>query len=165
MEKAELVEWLENEQRQLMGLLDEIGLGRMALPGVNGEWSMKDVVAHLNGWQVRLIADVRAAGRGQPEPPPPWPAELESDDEVNAWIYEVNKGRAVNEVMEECRQLFDEYVAVVEGLPDDVSIEREWRLLTIGDRRFAAGGYFDHFHDEHEADVRAWLERVERAGQ
>jgi hypothetical protein len=42
---------------------------------------------------------------------------------------------------------------------------RQWeRLLDVvwvNDQRFPAGEFFDHFHDDHEPDVRAWLTRVE----
>jgi len=53
-------------------------------------------------------------------------------------------------------------VTYIEGLPDDVLIEPAWRLVRLGDERFPAGEFFDHFHDDHETDVRAWLARVEK---
>ncbi|HSJ57348.1 MAG TPA: hypothetical protein VLC95_09220 [Anaerolineae bacterium] len=54
--------------------------------------------------------------------------------------------------------LQDEYQhAVIESLPDDVVIEPDWHLVWVNDQRFPAGEFFDHFHDDHEADVRAWL--------
>jgi len=134
----------------------------MEQPGVNGEWSMKDLIAHLYyGWQSKLIASIQAAQRGEPEPPPPWPAHLHTDDEINAWIYEINKGRSLREVLDESRQSFQQLLAVIEGLPDDVRIEPEWHLVWLGDKRFPVGEFFDHFHDDHEPDVRAWLAQVE----
>jgi hypothetical protein len=33
---------------------------RMNQPGVSGEWSMGDIVAHLTGWQQRLAAQIQA---------------------------------------------------------------------------------------------------------
>jgi hypothetical protein len=32
----------------------------------------------------------------------------------------------------------------------------------LNDQRFPAGEFFDHFRDDHEPDVRAWLARVEK---
>ncbi len=162
MKKSELLNWLQEEYQEWEALLDRIGPARMEQPGVNGEWSMKDLVAHLYyGWQPRLIASIQAAQRGEPEPPPPWPAHLQTDDEINAWIYETNQGRSVREVLDESHQLFQQLLAVIEDLPDDVRIEPERHLVWLGDKRFPAGEFFDHFHDDHEADVRAWLARVE----
>lgn len=160
MKKSELLNWLQDEYQQWEAFLDQVGPGRMEQPGVNGDWSIKDLIAHLNGWQTRLISHIQAAQRGEPEPPPPWPAHLQTDDEINAWIYEVNRGRTVRQVLDESHQLFEQLLAVIEGLPDDVRIEPEWHLVWLGDKQFPAGEFFDHFHDDHEPDVRAWLERV-----
>lgn len=161
MNKTELLNWLQEEQQQWEALLDEIGPARMELPGVNGQWSMKDMVAHLTGWQPKLIADIQAAQRGEPEPPPPWPTHLQTEDEINAWIYESNRERSVREVLDESRQVFQQLLVVIEGLPDDVRIEPEWHLVWLNGKRFSASEFFDHFRDDHEPDVRAWLARME----
>ena len=145
-------------------LLAQIGPERMEQPGVNGRWSMKDMVAHLNGWQPKLIASMQAAQRGEPEPPPPWPAQLQTEDEINTWIYESKKGRPVHEVLNETDQQFQQLIAVIESLPDDVRIEPQWRLVWLGDERFSASEFFDHFHDDHEPDIRAWLTQIENKG-
>ena len=163
MNKSELLNWLQEEYQQLEALLDQVGPARMEQPGVNGDWSIKDLVAHLNGWQPWLIARMQAAQHGEPEPPSPWPVQLQTDDEINAWIYETNKDRPVREVLDESHQLFQQLLAVIEGLPDDVRIEREWHLVWLGDKRFPIGEFFDHFHNDHEPDVRAWLARVENS--
>jgi hypothetical protein len=123
---------------------------------------MKDMVAHLTGWQPKLIGDLQAAQRGEPEPPPPWPAHLQTEDEINAWIYERNRERSVREVLDESRQVFQQLLSVIEDLPDDVRIEPEWHLVWLSGKRFSAGEFYDHFRDDHEPDVRAWLARVEK---
>jgi hypothetical protein len=161
VKKTELLNWLREENEKWEALLDEIGPARMDLPGVNGQWSMKDMVAHLTGWQPRLIADMQAAQRGEPEPPPPWPTHLQTEDEINAWIYESNRERSVREVLDESRQVFQQLLAVIEGLPDDVRIEPEWHLVWLNGKRFSASEFFDHFRDDHEPDVLAWLTRTE----
>jgi len=161
MKKSELLNWLREEYRQWEALLDQIGPARMDQPGVNGDWSMKDMVAHQYSWLPRLISRIQAAQRGEAEPPPPWPAHLQTDDEINAWIYESNHGRAVQEVLDDSHQVFQQLLAVVEGLPDDTRIDEEWHLVWLNGQRFPVGEFFDHFHDDHESDVRAWLARVE----
>lgn len=169
MKKSELLNWLQEEYQQWEAFLDQIGPECMEQPGVNGDWSMKDIVAHLTGWQPRLITHLQAAQRGEPEPPPPWPAHLQTEDEINAWIYESNRGRSVDEVLNESHRVFQQFLAVIEGLPEDVRIEqvhqgeRVYHLVWLGDERFPAGEFFDHFHDDHEPDVRAWLARGVRS--
>src|SRR5512134_2432182 len=164
MKKSELLHWLQGEYRQWEAFLDQIGPTCMDQPGVNGDWSMKDIVAHLTGWNRRLVARLQAAGRGEAEPLPAWPAHLQTDDEINAWIYESNRGRSVREVLDEMHQVHRQLVTVIAGLPDHVRIEEVWNdrayyLVWLNDKRFPAGEFFDHFPDDHEPDVRAWLER------
>jgi len=168
MKKSELLNELQEEYQQWEALLDQIGLERLEQPGVNGDWSIKDLVAHLAGWQPRLIANLQAAQRDEPEPLPPWPAHLQTDDEINAWIYETNRERSVREVLDESHQLFQQLLAVIEGLPNAVRIDqvhhkgRVYHLVWLDDQRFPVGEFFDHFHDDHEPDVRTWLARIEK---
>ena len=162
MKKSELLNWMQEEYQKWEAFLDQIGPGRMDQPGVNGDWSMKDIVAHLTGWNRWLVARLQAAGRSEPEPPPPWPAYLQTDDEINAWIYESNQGCSVRAVLDESHQVFQQLLAVIEGLPNEVLIEQEWHLVWLDDKRFPAGEFFDHFHDDHEPDIRAWLALVEK---
>jgi hypothetical protein len=80
-----------------------------------------------------------------------------------------DRGRSVREVLDESHHVFQQFLAVIEGLPDNVRIEtirpssgREYHLVWLGDQRFPAGELFDHFHDDHEPDVRTWLARAEQ---
>lgn len=165
MEKYELLDWLQEEDVRWEVFLDQIGIKRMELPGVNGVWSMKDMVAHLTGWNQWLVSRLQAAQRGDPEPLPPWPVSMRSEDEVNMWIYETNCQRPVDDILAESRQSRQRIIDVIEELPDDVRVERiepNYYLVWVNDKRFEAGEFYDHFHDDHEPDVRAWLARVEK---
>ena len=168
MKKAELVHWLEEEQRGWEGLLEQIAAFRMDQPGANGDWSVKDLLAHLTAWQNRLIRAIQAAHRNEPEPPPPWPAHLQTEDEINAWIYEHNHRRSVDDVLDESHQMFQQLLTVMQALPDDVRIEtvasagKAYYVVWLGDKRFPPGEFFYHFHDDHESTIRAWLAQAAR---
>jgi len=74
----------------------------------------------------------------------------------------------VREVLSESQQVFQQLLAVVEGLPEDVQIDSVHQggsvyfVVCLDDKRFPPGEFFYHFHDDHEPDVRAWLARVEK---
>jgi len=157
MNKPDLLDWLHEENRRWEAFLAEIDPAHMELTGVNGDWSIKDVLGHLTTWHRDLVVMIQALSRGEPDAPTPWPAELEGEDEINAWIYEYNLDRPLETVLDETRQTIGHLIAAIEGLPEDVLIEPERRVIHIGGRRFAAGEFFDHFHEDHEPDVRAWL--------
>src|SRR5919199_4373817 len=119
MKQAELLDGLQEEYRQWEALLDQIGPARMDQPGVAGPWSIKDIVAHLTGWRRRTVARLQAAQRLEPEPLPPWPAHLQTDDEINAWIYASNRERSVREIPDESHHMFQQLFTVVKELPED----------------------------------------------
>ncbi len=165
MKKAELLNWLQEEYQKWEAFLDQIGPTRLDQPGVSGLWSIKDIVAHLTSWNRRLVARLQAAQCSEPEPPPHWPAQLQTEDEINAWIYESNRGHSVREVLDETHQVYQQLLAVIQDLPDEVRIERiepACHLVWVDDKRFLAGEFFNHFHDDHEPDIRAWLAREEK---
>lgn len=161
MKKAELLSGLQKEYQQWQALLDQIGPAHMDQAGVAGDWSVKDIVAHLTGWRRRTVARLQAAQRGQPEPSPPWPAHLQTDDEINGWIYESSRGQSVREVLDESHQVFQQLLAAIAGLPEALLAD-ESPFPWLQGQPFTAAEFFAHFHEEHEADLRAWLARIDQ---
>ena len=159
--KSELLKGLQEENRQWEALLDRIGSERMDQPGVAGPWSVKDIVAHLTGWRKRTVARLQAARRGEPDAPPPWPAHLQTDDEINAWIYEANRDRPAEEVLDESRAVFQQLLDAIEGFPMEVLNDPSVHLSWFEGQFPSAYDFFAHFHEEHEPDIRAWLVRTE----
>ena len=168
MNKSEFIIWLQEEHQQWEALLERNRPTHMDQVGVNGQWSFKDLIAHLIPDGLRSIASLQALQRNEPEPPPPWPDHLQNDDEINAWIYQTNHERSVSQILDESHQMFQQLFTVVKESPDDVKIdtvhqgERIYYFLHLGDQRVQPGYFFDHFHDDHEQDVRAWLTRIEK---
>jgi len=161
MKKTELLTELQEEYRQWEALLARISPQRMEQPGVAGYWSVKDIVAHLTGWRKRTVARLQAAQRGEPDAPPPWPAHLQTDDEINAWIYEANRDRPLGEVLDESRQVFQQLLAAIDSLPEDFLSNPASKYSWYAGHFPSAYDFFAHFHEEHEPDMRAWLARAE----
>lgn len=156
MSKAELLDDLRDEQQRWEELLAEVGEARMEQPGVAGHWSVKDIIAHLTGWRRRTVARFQAARRGEPDPPPPWPAHLRTDDEINAWIYDLNHHRSLDNVIAESRDVFQQLVAALDAFSEDELAEPS-RFPWMEGQPLSAAALFAHFHEEHEPDLRAWL--------
>ena len=93
---------------------------------------------------------------------PPWPANLQTDDEVNAWIYEANHGRSVSEVLSDSDKSFQQLRQAIEALPDQVVMDPKHHLPWLKGQPFSPMAMFAHFHEDHEPDMRAWLARVEK---
>ena len=162
MNKAEFMDGLQEEYLGWQMLLDQIGLEHMDQPGVAGHWSIKDIIAHLTGWRRRTVVRLQAAQHAGPEPLPPWPAQLDTDDEINAWIYEANRNRPVQEILDESQQVFEQLRAAIDGLPDQIFLDAQHYLPWLEGNPFSPATFFSHFHEEHEPDMRTWLAQMKK---
>ena len=163
MNKSQLLIWLTDEQLKWELLLAAIGESRLAQAGISGDWSMRDIIVHLTGWQQWQVARLQAAVQGRAEPLPPWTKNLTSDDEINRWIYEANRTRTVRQVLDDAHAVHEQSLVALQGAPDDSRIETidaKFHVIWVGDQRFAVGEFFHHFYDDHAVDVRAWLEQM-----
>jgi hypothetical protein len=161
LSKARLLAELHNENASWQALLDEIGEANMTQPEVAGGWSIKDIVAHITEWRRRTVKRFQAALKHEPVAPPPWPSELREDDEINAWIYEANRDRPVADVLNASRAVFQELVDTINAFSED-ELQDPQRFAWLQGEPLSGKFFFAHFHEEHESDMRAWLNRLKR---
>jgi hypothetical protein len=64
MRKSELLEKIEAGRRSWVDLLNSIPEDRRAEPGACGEWSVKDVLVHMNFWQANLVTTLFTLRQG-----------------------------------------------------------------------------------------------------
>ncbi len=144
-------------------LAAEVGEKRAIEPNTFGELSFKDVIAHLNGWR-QLTAARLEAGLTGVAPTPPWPASLEEDrdlDAINHWFFESSRDKPLAQVLAESRDTLDRSERAIAALPDDALFD-PGHFTWLGD--YALGpavveGSWEHFHIDHEPEIRAWLSR------
>ncbi|HET9999927.1 MAG TPA: ClbS/DfsB family four-helix bundle protein [Ktedonobacteraceae bacterium] len=161
LSKTQLLTELRNEQTAWEALLDEIGEAHMTQPEVAGGWSIKDIVAHLTGWRRRSVRRFQALLHHEPDFSPPWPPELQDDDEINAWIYESNRDRPLADILSDSREVFQQLVDTLDAFSED-ELQDLRRRLGLEEEQISGSTFFDHFHEEHEPDMRAWLDKVKK---
>ncbi len=159
--KTQLIAELNNEYAYWQALLDDIGEDNMTQPKVAGDWSIKDIVAHLTEWRRRAVRRLQAALKHESRFTPPWPPQLQEDDEINAWIYEANRDRPLADVLSDSRAVFQQLVDAIDAFSDDEFQDLQSSEWLQGEP-LSGKSFFSHFHEEHEPDMRAWLERVKR---
>ncbi len=127
LNKQVILERITAERRRLeksLALLDE---EQMVISGVVGEWSVKDVLAHLMDWEGRFLGWYEAGRRGEvPEVPAPgigW----DKLDSLNQRIYEKYREWALASVLAAFQGSYQQVLRVVERIPEE--------------EMFAAGGY------------------------
>lgn len=157
--KERLLARIDSEREQWQRLVAEVGTGRMEEPGPMGEWTFKDLAAHLTGWRELTLARL-SAGQGQ-EAQPPWPAELTEDDEINNWLHNRDRDRPLDDILLEADNSFERLTSAIRALPEEDLIT-PGRFPWLGDEPLAELDPAGHLHEEHEPDVRRWL--AERGG-
>jgi hypothetical protein len=162
--KTSVLKAIDAEHADWEALVAEVGLERMEDQAFAAGWTFKDIVAHLMGWRMRTVERLEAAARGEPDPPPPWPPNLEEDDEINAWIYEREKNRPLPDVVQTASTSFERLRNAIDALPDEALTDPNWFPWLDGDAigpYFVDRSFFGHLHDEHEPDIRAWLAAID----
>lgn len=139
---SDAVERVETSWAGLMAAIEGIADERMSEPGVAGDWSVKDVLAHVAYWEGRAIGSVERALTGEPEP-------SISDASVETINHGVRAERAdwtVEQTLGELHGTHERFMAALRQHPDI-------------DPDVIEGDTFEHY-DEHAADIRVWRERV-----
>lgn len=153
--RDELVKRIGDERAAWHALLAEIGEDRMEEPGPMGDWTFKDLAAHLLGWRERTLALI-AAGPGE-HPPAAWPATLSTDDEINAWIHEQHRQRPLRDVLADVDRSYERLAALVETMPEE-DLMTPGRFDWMEGQALVEADFFGHLHEEHEPSIRAWLQ-------
>jgi hypothetical protein len=173
--KADLLRAIETEQDWWLAMIDT---ARTSGPltgdeDIDGDWTFKELLAHIDGWRSWTLARFEAAADGT-DPKEPWPAEMheESDDDVdaiNAWFKEQSHRQSLDDVIAASTNRLHELHAVLERMSEDdlftpgrfVRFGAEYADLPIGP---AVLGYsITHVHGEHGPTLETWLSA--RSGQ
>ena len=139
--------------QETMGKLSEEEKCTIAM---QGEWTARDIAAHLAAWERQLVVWLRTAAAGKsPQLPAPDAWEPYISD-FNARCYEENCERSLAEVMAESEDAFREVMGELEALPDQAG-DPVWELW---DNEEPPKGLLVTFHRHyrgHLLPIREWL--------
>ena len=151
--KTELLAELSAARRAWENLLSGIAPAHMTQPGVCGEWSLKDLIAHIAWFENEMagLLQTRALAGSELWGLPP--------DERNTAIYAQNRLRSLDEVQAESRQTFEQLAGLIEALEEDDLLDAgrfadmppDWQPYAL-----LAENSFEHYR-QHIPQVREWL--------
>ena len=150
----ELIDRVKHERATWEVIVKQIARERMILPGVAGEWSVKDIIAHLTWHEHEMVGLVKAH------------ALVGSDlwnlptDERNAAIYQEVRDLPLEQVLEESDEVFQQLLAVLPALTDQdltnpqsfPNMPPDWQPWMI-----LAQNTYEHYQD-HIPDVQRWID-------
>lgn len=123
--KHDLLAAIEKERTALEAFLEPLTTEQMTLPGIVGDWSAKDVLAHLFAWEQMVLSWYDAGLRGEtPELPAPG-FKWNETPQLNQQIYEEHRDWPLDKVMGQFHTSHQEILGVIRELPNE-------KLFTAG---------------------------------
>ncbi len=155
--KDELLVQSREEYDKLVAHLDTLTREQIAEPGTVGEWSAKDVVAHLTAWSTLFMGWYRVGEEGGT---PAIPAEgytFKQTPALNRRIFEEHRDQPLDEVLDEFHAAHRSAMRLIESLGNEELFTprvRKWtKSTTLG--AYAVSATCSHY---------AWALREIRKG-
>jgi len=157
MDKAQLLDEMNSGYAAFENTLAPLDEKQMISSGVNGDWSIKDILAHLTAWQRYIVIRLQAAARNE-KPAVRGPADDEEMDKMNARFYEENKSRPLVEVLADFHATYRQVVEAVQALSDEDLFDPQRFAWMKGNAlwELVAGNTYDHYQ-EHIGSIQEWL--------
>ena len=157
--KAELLERMRSGYAAFEELIAPLSAEQLCVPGVGGEWAIKDVLVHLAAWQTRVSTRLEAVARHEDAPLD----LIDSDEKMHAFndsTFEANRTRPLAEVQVEFRAAVRRLDANVEAA-DESDLFEPGRFSWLNGGKLweiVPGNTYGHY-EEHALIIKEWLAR------
>lgn len=158
MNQAEIIQQLNEEYELLMDAIKGLTNEAMLEPGVNGDWSIKDILTHISAWEAELVKLLWQARAGKK----PTTIHFNQDQDVDStnliW-YNERKDRPLQVVMEDLQAVRKQTLRRVAEFNDrelnDLQAFKWLRGYPLWE--WIASDSFKH-GPEHITQIKAWRE-------
>jgi hypothetical protein len=154
MDKARTLAALEARFNEFLVMLDRVPLERMEEPGLDGGWSVKDLLAHITFWEWHTLTGIQAGLRGER---PDWPHG--SADTLNARVYERSHDRPLADVRADFDRTHQAFMDQIAAL-DEADLIEKGRFAWTGNQPVRLWVYQDGYghYAVHIRQLQAWLD-------
>ncbi len=157
--KTELMKAIQVEHHRLDNLLNAIPKEDMLRKGVVGDWSIKDVLAHLTAWERLLLDWYKAGFKGRnPSLPNPVGMSKKAIDALNKEIFKQNREVTLADVWKNYRDNYLQVLATLEVIREkDMFMPGRYAWtgkFTLAD--YIAGNTCNHYLWA-KTKIRTWI--------
>ncbi len=117
--KDELLKDIQAERRRLEKLLAPLSEEQLLLPGAVGEWSVKDVLAHLVEWEQLFLEWYRCGIEGASPAIQPVGMGRTAIDQLNRGFYERSRLCPLPEVLADFNASYPEILGTVQAISEE----------------------------------------------
>jgi hypothetical protein len=116
--KAQMLKAIRQERQKLETVLQGLTDADMVKAPASGEWSVKDILAHIAFWEQFFIQRYRAGLRGEKQVMPEWSKSGVLND-INKEVYERNLKRKLSDVKKSFHASYKLIFDAVEQIPEE----------------------------------------------
>jgi hypothetical protein len=150
MDRQQLLKRLNKAWTEFRESYAGLPVSQLQEPGVMGDWSVKDILAHVTTWEeeaLKILPLIREGGR-----PPRYSVLYGGIDAFNARMTEQKRGLSLSVVLKQLDETHRRLIDYIHGIPDeqiaqDARFRRRLRLDT-----------YSHY-PLHARAIREWRER------
>lgn len=180
-DKSKLLALMNTSYTEFTTLIAPLSVTQLTTPGVDHQWSIKDILVHLAFWQRHLLTYLQSAIEGkEPEKmthetidavrrqypgadaalaeSEQQPAPTDDYSDMNDYIYLRNKSRQLDDVQTDFHTSYAQVVATVRSMDDALLFEPDRLSWTDGNPLYAwvTGNTYGHY-EEHIGPIKNWL--------
>lgn len=163
MDKTTLMNSIQTEYGQFESLIAPLTEMQLCTVPFEGEWSIKDIIAHIAVWEQLCTRWLEECVSGKT----PHPSER-VDQESNERIYRANRDYSLAEIQKLSQQAHQEFLNQMDVLFQKISEEDinasqryAWTEFWPGSSLIAviADNSYEHYND-HVQQIRSWLDKI-----
>jgi hypothetical protein len=158
MKKEELISALTTGRAEFLKTIEDIPQQEMTIPGVVGQWSLKDLLVHLTRWEAELVKLLWQAKQGTT--PTTIHFTPETVDQVNERWYQQSSSRSMDVVWDDFLKVREQTIRRVDGFGEQELNDVDYYPWLDGSPlwKWVADDSFGH-EAEHIEDIRGWMIR------
>jgi hypothetical protein len=155
MNKAEVLSALENSRTQLQQAIEGLTPEEMTQPGTLGEWSIKDILAHISRWEAELIQILYQIQQGSaPKIPDYSTADFQR---LNAQFVLESQSRSLQQIKDDLLAVRKQTLKRIEQIPEkDLSDPRRFPSLGGSSLAQVIEAYTFEHDSEHAEQILSW---------
>ncbi|GAB4571273.1 MAG: hypothetical protein Kow0077_07560 [Anaerolineae bacterium] len=159
MNKKILLEEVRKSRQTLLEAMKDLPEDVMVRPGVEGIWSIKDILSHLIAWEAELVTALsRRLARGYKHAPQI--VTIEDIDDWNMEQYHLNAAKPLDVILQDFHGVHKHLLRAIEDLDDKVLTDPLWFEWMEGEPLAYLILETAVWHEqEHAEAIRDWREQ------
>ncbi|OZB94197.1 DinB family protein [Paenibacillus sp. XY044] len=154
--KDELLRRLHHGYKEFNEGIKRLSPEQMETPGVNGKWSIKEVIAHFIAHEQFALTEIRYALAGKSYEPEETDINIFNEQAVT-----VRRNQSLEQIIQAWDASFRQVVTVIEELPESTFEPFGEFTRVLGDTVDGALGNNTYQHyAEHLSTIKNWISKI-----